>query len=232
SSRSSAPIAGPAWLTAAVDALRLFADERAVVSRNAVDLIDYANDDYARRYLAVVEQAIETDAKLNAESRFTHHVIRQTHKLMAYKDEYEVARLMLHDDARAEGRRVAGERGRVSMLLHPPFLRAIGIKRKIRFPEWLLPLFAVLAWGKILRGTPLDVFGYTAVRRAERRLRDEYLGRMQEIGAHPARFGLSVAVRLAELPDLVRGYEHIKMRCVADYDEQVRDTLAGIEVAR
>lgn len=232
SSRSSAPIAGPAWLTAAVDALRLSAGERAVVSRNAVDLIDYANDDYARRYLAVVEQAIETDAKLNAESRFTHHVIRQTHKLMAYKDEYEVARLMLHDDARAEGRRVAGERGRVSMLLHPPFLRAIGIKRKIRFPEWLLPLFAVLAWGKILRGTPLDVFGYTAVRRAERRLRDEYLGRMQEIGAHPARFGLSVAVRLAELPDLVRGYEHIKMRCVADYDEQVRNTLAGIEVAR
>lgn len=225
-SKDSRPV--PEWLASAASSCSLSAEDHDALVRRALDLIDHSSAKWARRYLSLVQQARVADDQLEAESRFVGHVIRQAHRLMAYKDEYEVARLLVQDDARTELDAVAGDRGRVSFLLHPPILRSLGMKSKIRFPEWTLPMFRVLAAAKFLRGTPFDPFGYTRVRRTERRLINDYETAISQICAQPGRFGSARALRLAALPDTVRGYEHVKMRRVLDFDRMRADLLAEV----
>ena len=95
---------------------------------------------------------------------------------MAYKDEYEVARLHLDAVEQARLDQEFGADVKVQTLLHPPLLRAMGLKRKLRLGRSAVPLFRGLRAGQRLRGTPLDPFGYAAVRRAERALIGEYRG--------------------------------------------------------
>ena len=97
-------------------------------------------------------------------------------KLMAYKDEYEVARLHLDAVERARLQAEFGEGARVKVLLHPPLLRALGMKRKLALGRSAVPMFRALRGSRRLRGTALDPFGRTEVRRVERALIDEYRG--------------------------------------------------------
>ena len=140
---------------------------------------------------------------------------------MAYKDEYEVARLLIDADARAEATALADGTGRVRFQLHPPVLRELGMQRKIAFGNWAVPGFRVLARGKRLRGTPLDPFGRTKVRRAERALTSEYLDALADVLADLTADNLGEAVRIAELPDLVRGYEDLKLARIAEFRAQL-----------
>jgi len=94
-----------------------------------------------------------------------HAVARNLHRLMAYKDEYEVARLLLLPEARDQARKVGGARSRTTWLLHPPMLRAMGMKNKLRFGRWATPAFWTLRAMRRLRGTPFDFFGWAKVRR-------------------------------------------------------------------
>ena len=122
------------------------------------------------------------------------------HKLIAYKDEYEVARL--HLDA-AESARIEEELGGVSKttyLLHPPFLRALGMKRKLRFGGWFKPGLRTLRAGKRLRGTPFDPFGHTEVRRTERALPGEYRGYVETALAFLSPATHAACVELCETP--------------------------------
>jgi indolepyruvate ferredoxin oxidoreductase len=146
---------------------------------------------------------------------------------MAYKDEYEVARLLLLEEPRAAVHEIAGERMKVSFLLHPPVLRSLGVKRKIRFGEWTLPVFRVLAAMKRLRETPFDIFGFTAMRRTERRLRDEYLAVIADLCRSARPEDAARAVRIAALPDMVRGYEEIKMARVRQFDAELQGLMQG-----
>jgi indolepyruvate ferredoxin oxidoreductase len=114
---------------------------------------------------------------------------------------------------------------RVSFLLHPPVLRSLGVKRKIRFGEWTLPVFRVLAAMKRLRETPLDIFGFTAMRRTERRLRNEYLAVIEDLCRSARPEDASRAVRIAALPDMVRGYEEIKMARVRQFDAELQGLM-------
>ena len=150
---------------------------------------------------------------------------------MAYKDEYEVARLALDPMARAAVRAEFGTDAKEYHLLHPPILRALGMKRKIRLGSWFRPGFAVLRAMKPLRGTPFDPFGRTRVRRTERGLIVEY-----RIMIEDALDGLSVetharAVELAALPDMIRGYEEIKLANVEKYRARAAELLPARSVA-
>jgi indolepyruvate ferredoxin oxidoreductase len=142
-------------------------------------------------------------------------VARNLFKLMAYKDEYEVARLQLDAAEQAKLRREMGEDVKVWFNIHPPLLRALGLKRKLKLGRWFTPFFRLLRGMRCLRGTPLDVFGYTKVRRTERALIDEYEDLVLEAIANLGEDNHATAVELCELPDVIRGYEEIKLRNVA-----------------
>jgi indolepyruvate ferredoxin oxidoreductase len=150
-------------------------------------------------------------------------VARYLYKLMAYKDEYEVARLSL-DPAVAESiHDEFGPNARYAVMLHPPVLRAIGVKRKIRLERSAAPSFRALRALRTLRGTPFDPFGRTRVRKTERSLIAEYRDYMEGALAilNPSTYDTAVA--LACLPDSIRGYEDIKLRSVEEFRHQAAE---------
>jgi indolepyruvate ferredoxin oxidoreductase len=187
------------------------------------ELIAYKSAGYARAYAQFVRRVREADAAaVPGESRLAEAVARYLFKLMAYKDEYEVARLSLKPDI---GRALAEEFPggvKLSYNLHPPMLRAFGLKEKLKLGPWFGSVFQVLARMKVLRGTPLDPFGFAAVRRVERQLVGEYRALVEKalVGLSPESY--ERAVKLAGLPDVIRGYEEIKLRNVQRFRDEVR----------
>ena len=95
------------------------------------------------------------------ETAVTEAVARSLHKLMAYKDEYEVARLALDPAFEAQLTGTFGPGSKVSYRLHPPVLRSLGLQHKVALGPWFKPAFQVLRSSRRLRGTPADVFGYS-----------------------------------------------------------------------
>ncbi|MEV4080846.1 DUF6537 domain-containing protein, partial [Nonomuraea fuscirosea] len=199
-----------------------------LVATRVADLTGYQNATYARTYADDVRQvtalAVERAGAEQGAAIATAYA-RGLHKLMAYKDEYEVARLHL-DPAEVERReREFGADAVVSVLLHPPVLRAMGMKRKIRLRRSAGVLFRGLRAARVLRGTAFDVFGRAEVRRVERELVTEY-----RILVHTALTRLTPAnaaavEELAGLPELIRGYEDIKLARVAEFRDRAKKTL-------
>ncbi|HTJ05240.1 MAG TPA: indolepyruvate ferredoxin oxidoreductase family protein, partial [Caldimonas sp.] len=221
-----------------------------VIARRVEFLTAYQNAAYAARYQAFVDKVRAKEAELvfsrtatrhdaaRPSTRLTEAVARSLFKLMAYKDEYEVARL--HADpkflARIAGQ-FEGELGKDYKLayhLAPPLLatkNARGELQKQRFGPWVGSAFRVLARLKFLRGTALDPFGRTEERRVERELVDEYRGSIEEVmrGLGPANLGL--AVEIARIPEGIRGYGHVKSRHLTavrpKWDALMADWRAG-----
>ena len=193
------------------------------------DLCAYQSASYAERYLAVLEKTSAAEQRFRPGSVvLTDAVARNLHKLMAYKDEYEVARLLVSDSARADAEAVAGPGARVVWHLHPPMLRSLGMKRKLKMGPWARPVIAALARGKKVRGTPLDLFGYAAVRRTERRMVKEYEAAVNTILGKLTGANFDAAVEIAGLPDHVRGYEALKMRRAEVYRADLASRLAAL----
>ncbi|MFI9616483.1 indolepyruvate ferredoxin oxidoreductase family protein [Streptomyces sp. NPDC052023] len=192
------------------------------------DLVAYQNLGRARRYTEAIAAVLSAESeRIPGSTKVTEAVATYLYKLMAYKDEYEVARLQLETLASLP-------RGtRAAIHLQPPVLRALGMKRKIRLGGWFTPVLHLLRGGRRLRGTRFDPFGYTVVRRTERALPEEYL---EHVGAALTVLGpenLATVVELCETPDLVRGYEHIKLAGVdrfrgraAELRDALRETAA------
>ena len=195
-----------------------------LVLRRAEDLISYQNVGYARRYAQIVESArtAETEAMPGSES-FALAVAQNLHKLMAYKDEYEVARLSLDPALKASLRAQFGSDYKVSYRLHPPMLRSLGMKRKLSLGSWFRVVFMMLHTLRVLRGTPFDFFGWAKVRRIERNLITEYVETIASVCAGLGPSNHATAVEIAELPDMVRGYESIKERNVQRYHERLAE---------
>jgi indolepyruvate ferredoxin oxidoreductase len=187
------------------------------------ELIDYQDERYAREYVDFVAKVRTAEgAAVPGETRLSEAVARYLFKLMAYKDEYEVARLHLKADlSRTLGEEFPGG-VKVQYNLHPPLLRALGLTRKLKFGTWFDGAFRALRSMKTLRGTALDPFGRAAVRRVERALPGEYRGLIERVLAGLSQDTYERAVKAARLPDLIRGYEDIKLRNVEQYREQVR----------
>lgn len=198
-----------------------------VLEMLTADLVAYQDRAYADRFLDLVERAACAEARVNDGELLRLAVARGYHKLLAYKDEYEVARLMLCDDGLAAARAIGGDHAKVLWHLHPPTLRAAGLKRKTKFGPWARPMFGALARAKRLRGTPVDPFGRAAIRVLERQLPVEYANAMEQVCHHLTEANLATAVELAGLPDRVRGYEDLKARRAAAFRHELSEGLAA-----
>ncbi|MFI5959404.1 indolepyruvate ferredoxin oxidoreductase family protein [Cryptosporangium sp. NPDC051539] len=199
-----------------------------VLATRVADLTGYQDAAYAARYRDEVERiAALAGERSGAEAgeRIGVAYARGLHRFMAYKDEYEVARLHLDPAERARREAEFGAGAAVSVLLHPPVLRALGMKRKIRLRRTASPAFRILRRARHLRGTPWDVFGYAEVRRVERALIAEYRAAVREALAAGT---TDQVVAVAELAEVVRGYEDIKLARVEQFREQLRAALAEI----
>ena len=203
-----------------------------IVATRIPDLIEYQNLDYARRYAEVVARVrAAEDRTVPGQSAMSEAVAEFGYKLMAYKDEYEVARLLTDPQAEAMVRAEFGDGARVSYRLHPPVLRALGMERKLKLGPWFRPGFRLLRAGKVVRGTRVDPFGYTHVRRVERELIEEYTGTIEDLLPQLSTETYQRAVEIARLPDLVRGYENIKLANVALYRARVQELRRELATA-
>jgi indolepyruvate ferredoxin oxidoreductase len=201
-------------------------DLDALVRRRVDDLVAYQDEAYAASYAELVGQVRQAEAAISPGLELAAAVARNLYKLMAYKDEYEVARLSLDPRLTASITAQFGEGARYAYRLHPPVLRALGMTSKISLGPWFRPGFRLLAAGRRLRGTAFDPFGRTHVRRTERSLVGEYRAVIGQLlsGLTPANH--SLAVEIAGLPDLVRGYEEVKLGNVAAYRDRSAELLA------
>ena len=190
-----------------------------LVATRTTRLIAYQDAAYAARYTVLVERvrAFEQE-RLSSKRELAEAVARGYFKLLAYKDEYEVARL--HADSGLLARIAEQFEGdyRVAFHLAPPMLAPrdpdTGLPRKRRFGPWMLPAFRILAKLKRLRGTAFDPFGYTAERRMERQLIREYEALIEELLAGLTSANYQTAVALASLPEKIRGFGHVKLAAV------------------
>ncbi|WP_328302745.1 indolepyruvate ferredoxin oxidoreductase family protein [Actinomycetospora sp. NBC_00405] len=180
------------------------------------ELVAYQDADYARQYASVVAGTVDADPRL-AEA-----IATGLFKLMAYKDEYEVARLSLDPALDASVRAQFGDGARYAWKLHPPVLRAVGMQRKITLGRWFRPGYRTLRAMRRLRGTRLDPFGVAEVRRVERELVAEYRALIPTLLTLD---DTDRAVETAGLPDMVRGYEQIKLDNVARYRARMAELL-------
>jgi indolepyruvate ferredoxin oxidoreductase len=196
------------------------------------ELRAYQNLGYAERYVDFLREVkAAEEERTPGKSALTEAVARNLFKLMGYKDEYEVARLHL-DAAEAAKRRLEfGERARFAFRLQPPLLRALGLKRKVRLGRWFVPVFRLLHGMRRLRGTPFDPFRWTKVRRVERALIGEYEELVTWTLTRLSGQNHELAVELCELPDVIRGYEEIKLRNVVLYRKRAAALRRRLESA-
>lgn len=189
-----------------------------VIARRVEFLRGYQSARYARRYKAAVERVRAAEAQVAPESTaLTDAVARSLFKLMAYKDEYEVARLYTNGHFEKQvASTFEGENLRYEFHLAPPLLAkkdpVTGVPRKMSFGPWMMKAFRVLAPLRVLRGTPLVGIAEDVERRMERRLIGEFAGRIDEIVAGLTPANHAVAVGLATIPQKIRGFGHIKDR--------------------
>ncbi len=215
----------PSGLVARVRALRVGSIEDQV-EMLAADLVGYQDETYARRFLDDVARAAAVERSVESSSTaLTETFARGLHKLMAYKDEYEVARLMLLPEGRLTAESVGGPGAKAAWKLHPPVLAALGRSEKLTFGAWTTPAFAGLRAARRLRGSRLDPFGRTQMRRMERKLPDEYRAAMDVVFERVTPATLEQAVAIARLPDRVRGYEDLKLRRVAEFRAQLESSV-------
>ena len=201
-------------------------ETRRMLAIRAADLREYQDAAYGRRYLDFVATVAGREG---SPFTVTREVVRNLHKLMAYKDEYEVARLHLRAGLRARAEATFEAPVRVSYQLHPPVLRAMGLKRKLRLGPWFTPVLGALRRLRGLRGTSFDPFGRAEVRRQERRLPDWYrllvtraLDRLDDGNS-------KLVLDIARLPDAIRGYEEIKLRSIERTERQAELLMRQLE---
>jgi indolepyruvate ferredoxin oxidoreductase len=166
------------------------------------ELVGYQNRGFADQWRAVVERVRKERPEV------ADTVAANLFKLMAYKDEYEVARLLTDPGFEERTRAQWDGVESISYNLHPPLLRSLGLKRKIEFGPWFRTPLKLLAAAKFLRGTALDVFGYARHRREERSLIAWYRDLVEQV------LNGKAAPEVLALPENIRGYEGIKAAAI------------------
>ncbi|HEV3379268.1 MAG TPA: indolepyruvate ferredoxin oxidoreductase family protein [Thermoleophilaceae bacterium] len=206
---------------------------RRLVEIRVPELVAYHDEDYARRYAEAVRRVhVAEQERTPGHSELAQAVARHLFKLMAYKDEYEVARLHLDAVEQAKMRAEFGEDAKVWFNLHPPVLRAMGLDRKLKLGSWFVPSFKALYRMRRLRGTRLDPFGKAEVRRVERTLISEYEDMVARTLSKLTPENHATALELLELPDLIRGYEEIKLRNVVMFRKRAQAIERRLEAGK
>jgi indolepyruvate ferredoxin oxidoreductase len=202
-----------------------------IIARRATFLTDYQDAAYATKYKLLVDKVRGVEqAKTPGSTALSEAVARYAFKLMAYKDEYEVARLYTSGDFEKRVRDTFDGDYKIHFNLAPPlFARrdSEGHLRKSEYGAWVFGAFKLLAKMKGLRGGAFDVFGYTTERRMERALIDEYFATVDELLAGLNRDNHALAVEIAAVPEHIRGYGHIKEEHLADARKRREELLAA-----
>ncbi|HLH00457.1 MAG TPA: indolepyruvate ferredoxin oxidoreductase family protein [Bryobacteraceae bacterium] len=187
------------------------------------ELREYQNEAYARSYVEFLEKIHEPALR--------EVVARYLYKLMAYKDEYEVARLLTKPEFEQRVRDMWEAPEAISYNLHPPLLRSFGVNKKLKLGPWFRRPLNILKRLKGLRGTPFDIFGWPAHRRLERSLIDWYRGLIEQLLPHVTPENLPQALEIAALPDQIRGYEKIKEQNIAQVKQLAAEKLPSLKTA-
>ena len=196
-----------------------------MLTRRTAELTAYQNARYARRYARLVERMRGAEARQTpGHTELAEAAARYLYKLMAYKDEYEVARL--HTETGFQQRIAALFEGDYKLVFHlaPPLLA----RRKHAFGPWMLRVFRILASLRALRGTPLDPFAWSADRRQDRRLLAEYQQTLEHLIETLTPANHAIAVELAALPEAIRGYGPIRERHAAHAAARRTQLLAAL----
>jgi indolepyruvate ferredoxin oxidoreductase len=209
------------------------------VARRVAFLTDYQNAAYAQRYDDLVcKVRVAEVAKAPGSTALTEAVARYAFKLMAYKDEYEVARLYTSGEFRRQIEQQFEGNYKLHFNLAPPLFAkkdANGHGTKREYGAWMQSAFKLLAKFKGLRGTAFDVFGYTAERKSERQLIEDYFKRIDELLGKLNLDNVKLAAEIASIPEHIRGYGHVKekhlARALKQQDELMAQWRNGIPVA-
>jgi indolepyruvate ferredoxin oxidoreductase len=200
---------------AGTDARKLSQSLDETIERRIAFLTNYQNAAYADRYRGLVGRVrIAEGGRIPGAEQLSEAVARYLFKLMAYKDEYEVARL--YTDGSFAKQIAASFDGDLKLEFHlaPPLLAkhdpVTGRPRKMNFGAWMMQAFGVLARFKVLRGTPFDPFGYSAERRTERKLIEDYRATVEELVAALTPENHALAVEIASIPEKIRGFGPVK----------------------
>lgn len=201
------------------------------VNRFEQELVAYQNAAYAARYRGLISSVEKAAAAFGPKGQlFVEAVATHAYKLMAYKDEYEVARLYTLPSFRESLSDQFASTGKLSVWLAPPIISrvdpATGRPKKHKFGPWIFRAFNLLAKGKALRETAFDLFGRTAERKAERALREEYFATVSALCEDLVPEKLDRAIAYAQLPDMVRGYGPVKEKAMLDYIERRAELIS------
>ena len=202
-----------------------------LLARRMHHLSGYQNEAYAQRYLALVNKVRAAEALLGEAGqaeRLTKAVARYLAKLMAIKDEYEVARLYTDGQFETAMKQQFDNWESLSFHMAPPLLSrpgADGRAKKIELGSWTFSAFKLLARMKGLRGSVLDIFGMTEERRMERQLLADYEALIEDLIQNLSAEKLELALKLARLPETVRGYGHVKLANITTVRAQWKDLL-------
>jgi len=203
-----------------------------ILAKRVELLTAYQDAAYAERYRALVDR-VATVEKSRAPGRrgLAEAVAKSLYKLMAYKDEYEVGRLYSDGEfLKKLGSQFEGDY-KLTFHLAPPLFSdrdpETGELKKKEYGAWVMPMFRLLASLKRLRGTKLDIFGYTEERRMERRLIGEYEATIDDVLATLSQDNHAMAVQIAAVPETMRGFGHIKEKNVKAAKEREASLLAA-----
>ncbi|HEY1459800.1 MAG TPA: indolepyruvate ferredoxin oxidoreductase family protein [Casimicrobiaceae bacterium] len=219
------------------DSQRLSTSFDEIVSRRSQFLTGYQDAAYAKRYVEFVTKVLAAEsARVPGMTSLGEAVARYYFKLLAIKDEYEVARL--YTDGEFMKRVSAQFEGDYKLRFHlaPPLTNAAdaqtGEARKSSYGPWMMSAFRVIAKMKGLRGSAVDIFGKTAERRMERQLITDYEALINELLPHLAAHNHAIAVELASIPEHIRGYGHVKNRHLAAAKAKEAELVASFRAAR
>jgi indolepyruvate ferredoxin oxidoreductase len=189
-----------------------------IIARGVTHLTGYQNAGYAKRFEDFVRGVVAREQPIDPNLPFSRAVAQSLMKLMAYKDEYEVARLYTDGEfIKSLQHQFEGD-VQLEFYMAPPVLSRSKhgqAPKKVRLGGWMMPAMKLLAQGRRLRGTALDFFGRTQERRMERELVDSYRARIDEIASQLAPERLKAACDIASLPLSMRGFGHVKLANVA-----------------
>ncbi len=221
---------------AIVESIGAEGEVRRLVEIRVPELIAFQDEAYAKRYAEVIKRVVAGEQKAVSSSALAEAAARYLYKLMAYKDEFEVARLHTDPAFLAELDAQFPHGYSVKYNLAPPLLSktdpVTGHPQKKQYGEWMFKAFKRLAGLKRFRGSSLDVFGKTEERQTERKLIEEYIQLLDRILARLNPVNHAAAVALASVPDEIRGFGHVKEKNLAAARELQAARLKAFEEAQ